>query len=614
MMIWFKTMRLRTKIILIVLSSMALLIGGYVGVRFIQYQHASAVSLEQFLPLNPEAVCVLRQPRALWQRMKETEPFLVVQNGILKDPVMRSQVSAILSGFGLPTLDEFSDRRVAREWEPYLNENFIFRFFEDRAAMAVVVGPSGRAEFLALGQLSFSDFLLWPFAPLAAKGIHFESDRFDMALGSHGKIWGSVQGNAVLIATSPDLLENAMKQNGLALQTERPIYVSASVDGSRTVGNFVRRWAAQVPGSILTQHLDLTAFTRVDIDADVLKRDILVRLRLHGARMVNPDLLPATRDMLSFAPSENTFFVQPFLGDISVLWHHIDAAPASPNSGGDLNVFRPFWDLLRQHRIDQRLFPHLSKGILIMAGNEMGQGNREGEGPFPALGLVFRIKENEGKKVSWVMEEVTKKIIGDYENISMASTDYKGQKMYFFYTKIDPFKMNSIFRPCYAVVKDHLVLTTSLPYMEAILDCVSGEGIPFQESALYKHMNNGISTPDAKNAPVMAAGLNVHELGTGLIHLAPISASYAADNDDFRRRVRESLKNKHPRQPFQSANDYENFLDDKVREAVRDEERDTAQKLRDRIRVLEYIQFVTARTEPADDGVVLEMGITPGKK
>ncbi len=583
---WYRRRRLWVRVAIGAQAALLVLAALYVVSRALQYSSAGG-DAGVYVPSRANVVVRLRDLAGHLERARKTEAWQVLQRRILRDPALRREINGALRDSGLPTLDDLEDVRKGG----LFGEETLLRAAGRDAMAALQVSDSWeRARFCVATKIRFTDFCLIPFARWFVP-VETVAGRSCLRVRAGGRtVYAAVEGAMVVAGDDRELLADALARRGRAGVASRPVEAQLRFEGSRALEDLRR----SIGDAGLFTCVRTETVRALDVRADIVGSALLAEGLLEGAEPARPEPPPAALARLAPAGSSGYLVASGGAREIH------DWLKAGSYRSKDL---REAVQVLERSGFATGFLPRVGPGVALLTGGE----EREGR-VYPGVALVFPSPDPQGALEALHRAMQHKELAGGL-NQSRFESRPVGNSTLLSWRLPESLQVNDFLRPCYAALPDGVLLANNASFAEAVLRASAEQVGSLQQEPSYRAALRKLEQYRAAPAGVGAAaflfGPSVRESLDGLL---PRIAGQLVDGALDARKLRAEVEAELQRQGGapSEARIVERF--NAARERMRQEKEDA---LRDNLRVLEALRWISFSAAPADPGisfvVVLEL-------
>ena len=593
---WYSSRRTGTKILVVAAASVVGLLLLYGAARTMQYAAARRAPASPFVPEGAEIVVRVSDLAGRWSAIQQTELWKAFTRRLQKDPAIRSSLNEILAGTGAPTLDQIEDRRWV-ERHPMLSESSILRYAGRDLVLSRVEN-----KFCMATRVGFGDFLLLPALqlfpraagaePVAAGGAQFLK---------RGDLFISVQGAIVVVSNDAALLASALRRRGppetapgLLRATFRPEPLMPVLRGFPLGGLFAVA--------------DVESCRRIDVDVEVNRADLVIRVKAEGLKPRNAEAAPVDTVRMIPANGLGAFFANLEMGSFWEWARRI--ADRRVRGGSSLDRIArenlgEFVEILHNQGFAEEVVSKLDGPVSVLFGASVGDDGKT----YAAIALYMRSSRARDavEALQGVIDRATEKI---RDKLKPTDSEAGGIPFRSYRLEPDPFRYNNFMVPCFAVTGDALILANNRGFLEDALKCRANEESPMAvqlhyQQAMKRLQELGLNKVTATGA-VESLFLYGPAIRQGLEGFYRAAASPMVDNPLNRARLKQELETNAAKEgrPFTFDELDKRFgpiLEERI--AAKEEE------LRRKARILDYLQWVAFQAEAVDDGMKFEFAV-----
>jgi hypothetical protein len=506
---WLRARRWWVQLLAAIVVFPAALILLYVAVRSLQYG-AAEKDAGAYVPSTANVVLRARELEKHWERIRDSAGWRVLERRILKDPLVRRELNALLVAEGAPSLDDLEDER-----KPFAKNlpRALHAIGADLVATLEVKQSLASAPFCAIARLRWLHFLAAPLARLFLPSDSVGGEKCLLVRRDRQELRIAFVGALAIVSNDRGLLERALRRKGREEETERPIEGRLVFDGSPGL--------LQIRRSI--QQSGLFPYVRWDtahglaFSADL--REATVHLDASFDRAEPSHGVAPPFSIRSWAPlATSGLLVQNTGGEDLISWLRSVFPPGASDA-----VSRNVQDALRtldDGGLSSKVLPQLKDGLAVLTGIDELDGS-----VVPTLALV--LPANDPEAAVEALNGLVRKIAGSWGDSKYFTSEPVGDTVAYSWAWPHAVKIADLASPTYAAVKDTVIIGSNKAFTLSVIRA-AGQGEGFDQTSNYRKLRSRLKELGFSGEPSLAGGFlfppQLREaLAGSLIHVAKLT-------------------------------------------------------------------------------------------
>lgn len=493
---WYRARRWWARILLAIPAVLTSVVLLYVAARGIQYAGAGGDAC-RYIPEGANFAAGVRDLDGEWERLQETEAWKNLQKKAMKDKSFRAEWNKTLQGAGLPTLDQLDDKRWM-EKNPQYQESTILRVAGRDAMVSLRVGDKFEtARMMAATKVGFGDYLLLPFAGLAAKFVgakkEIVANRTCLKIVRGKKEYFIVIDDAyVIVSDDRSLLADGMRKKSKRPAVSRPFWLRAEFDASPALAKWKKKFRG-FPTGLVLPFLNAETARAMELEAGVLGSSFLLDVRLDGATVMGG---ASEFPMTTYAPANSSSYEVHVAGMQDIYaWLKSLIVPDPKATPFDKFVQKQASDAVKELTnggFEERFVSRVESPMAVLLGSEVGTKERT----YTAGALV--LTSSDPAAAVGGLQATFQKIMQKWGTFS---TEWReGVTLFYFNRASDPFDLNNYLRPCVAAIGNTVVVANNLAFLQRVVDAWAGSAprfvdLPIQRQARQRMKEAGFEAP-----------------------------------------------------------------------------------------------------------------------
>lgn len=503
---WYRGRRWGWQLLIGVIVVPLVLVLGYVAVRSVQYAAADK-DAGAYVPSGANVVVRSRGLEKHLERLRESVAWRVIERKILKDPVVRREINALLQESGAPTLDDLDDER-----KPYAKNlpRGIQAIGADVVATLQVREAVATASYCAIVRLRWLHFLAAPFARFVLPTESAGGETCLVIRDGKQEIRVAFPGGLAIASNSKALLEDALRRRGREEESGRPF--EARLNFEKSPGLQQIRKAIKDGG--LFPYVKWETARGIAMSADLQDATMVLDATFDGAEPVHST--PPPTAVRSWAPVATSGLAMMNTGGRDLIaWLRSLMVPGSRDAFSD--NLRDALQALDDGGLTPKVLPLLQDGMAVITG----VGENGGQS-VPTLALI--LPSSDPPAAVDALNGLVKKIAGSWGDTKYFTSEPAGETMVYSWSWPPGLQVAALVNPTYAAVKGMVVVGSNRQFtMDLIRAADQADG--FEQTSAYRKLRSRFKELGFAPEPTLAGGLlqppQLREALTGsLVHVA----------------------------------------------------------------------------------------------
>jgi hypothetical protein len=271
-------LRLITKLLLCCIILPLLLFLGLIAVFAVRYWKAPDIPPANFALPNASATLIVSGLEQNISTFSQTRLYQVIER-ILKDKVIRSQISGLLTSWGLPSLGKLEDPRFRRRMIHSISERELLRLCGKQ--LMISIGSEERPQVSWAIKLPFVEFLIFQGLRYLPGLIGAQKIGEVLSLGEKG-VYLRLYGKTLVGTTRLAFLEAKDTVRGIpvSLSSDPPVRFMIDLNTRTYLGERIREMFGSLALSGLFHFLDIDRIRRVSGRVSFTDRSIKLNLSI----------------------------------------------------------------------------------------------------------------------------------------------------------------------------------------------------------------------------------------------------------------------------------------------------------------------------------------------
>ncbi len=476
---WIRARRWWGKTLIAVPAALLAVVGLYVAARGLQYLAAGGDARE-YVPAGANFSCGIKDLDGEWDRLDESAFWNSLEKGALKDRAFRARVNEALKEADLPTLDQLQDRRWQAAHPEYERSTVVRMAGRDVAAGLRVSDDFGKAKFLVATKVRFGDYLLLPFAGMAAGLAGAKKDvvagRSCLKVRSGKReIFVVIEDAYVIASDDRGLLTDGLRKKGKKPKLARPLWIRADFTTSAALAKWRNKFRGFPLGAATSFMKSETART-MEVEAGVQGSALLADVRLDGVTVVEGAADPA---FASYAPGDGSLYQVSSAGMSDLYgWLRSLADPDPKAKGFDKFVQEQAKGAVKEldsGGFETDFLSRVGAPMALVMGSEVGFR----DATYTTIAFVMR--SSNAREAVERLRGVLQRILKNFEGFG---TELRGGgTITYFNRKTGLEGQDDYLRPVMAEQGEAVILGNNLQFVRRVLDAGAGEIARLPDSA-----------------------------------------------------------------------------------------------------------------------------------
>jgi len=442
-----------------------------------------------YVPAGANVVVRARGLEAHLARIQETAAWRSFQKKILKDPVLRRQINALLQANGAPTLDDLEDERkpFARYQGRVVNA-----VGDDLIVTLKVRDKIPKAAFCAVVRLRWLHFLATPFARFVLPTESIDGEKVLVIRDGPQEFRVAFVGSLALISSDKALLTQALRREGREALDDRPLTARVTFEGSP--GLLAVRKSLQDAG--IAPYVQWETARAAAVGVDVQDATVRIEVMLDRAQPLHPGVAPPP--VRAWAPlTTSGLFLTNTGGTDLMAWLQGLVPATGPKDPAMQNVQQAL-QTLNDAGLQTGLLPQLQDGMALVTGVEEREGRAY-------TAFVMILPSRDPAAAVEAMNKMIRKIAGSWGDSKYFQSIPVGDLTMNSWSWPDGLQVNDLLSPTYAGVGGYFVLGNNAPFTESVLRAASAGG-GFEETSQFRKFRLRLKEEGIGTEPALAGG------------------------------------------------------------------------------------------------------------